>query len=71
MLEQLRCQPTLIALTVVLLAAGSLVTMVKNVQVTASLDIFSRRKEMINGRAAMLGFASLLVFESVTGSPIF
>ena len=69
-LEQLSCEPTLIALTAVLFSAGSLVTLVKNVEVL-NLGVFSADKEMFNGRAAMLGFASLLVVEQITGSAFF
>ena len=69
-LEQLACEPTLVALTAVLLAAGSIVTLVKNVEVL-NLGVFSPDKEMFNGRAAMLGFASLLIVEQVTGSAFF
>lgn len=63
-------EPTLIVLTAILLAAGSLVTMVKNVEVTG-LGVFGADKEMFNGRAAMLGFASLLIVEGFTGEAFF
>lgn len=68
--EQFTCEPTGVFLLIALLAAGSLVPLVKNVEVTG-LGVFTEKKEMINGRAAMLGFASLLVVEGITGNAFF
>lgn len=73
--QQLACEPTLIALLAVLVAAGSLVTLTKNVEVTNMGSVFGfvfdPKREMFNGRAAMLGFASLLVVEGFTGEAFF
>lgn len=62
-------EPTLILLTFILFAAGSLVPIVSGKK--ESLGPFTPEAEMINGRAAMIGFASLLVAELVRGTALF
>lgn len=69
-LSQIGQEPTLITLTFVLFAAASLVPLLKNDK-EERFGIFTPKAELINGRAAMLGFASLLVVEAVKGSALF
>ncbi|KAK3267838.1 hypothetical protein CYMTET_23630 [Cymbomonas tetramitiformis] len=68
-IEQFGQEPTLIILAVSLLAAGSLVTALKDAKVTEGL--FSTDKEMVNGRVAMLGFTAMLLTEKFTGHSVF
>lgn len=68
--RQLADQPTLIVLTVVLFTVGTLVPVVEGA-VAKAVGPLTVNAELINGRAAMLGFASLLVVERVTGSALF
>eukprot|EP00951_Prasinocladus_malaysianus_P047548 scaffold650910_cov41-Prasinocladus_malaysianus.AAC.1 len=67
--KQLSQEPTLISLTFVLFIAASLVPIVAGKK--DSLGPFNETAELINGRAAMIGFASLLIAEVVKGSPLF
>lgn len=67
--RQLSQEPTLICLTFVLLIAGSLVPILGGKQ--ESLGPFTPQAEILNGRAAMLGFAALLAAEAVRGSALF
>jgi hypothetical protein len=65
-LQQLGCQPTGVALLVVLVAAGSLVPLLEGLE-AGKTGFFNAAAEQLNGRAAMLGFASLLVTEKLMG----
>jgi hypothetical protein len=65
-LRQLACQPTGVALLFVLIAAGSLVTLVEGLERPKN-GFFNAAAEQLNGRAAMIGFASLLVTEKLSG----
>jgi hypothetical protein len=69
-LKQWSDEPTLIALTFILFSAGSLVPMLRG-STGQKLGPFTPQAEMLNGRAAMMGFASLLAFEAVRGAPLF
>mmetsp|Transcript_25313 Transcript_25313/g.70789 ORF Transcript_25313/g.70789 Transcript_25313/m.70789 type:complete len:205 (-) Transcript_25313:199-813(-) len=68
-LQQWGKEPTLIALTFILLMAGSLAPMFSGKK--DSLGPFTPEAEMLNGRAAMIGFASILIAEAVRGSALF
>ncbi|KAI8466467.1 MAG: hypothetical protein J3K34DRAFT_379329 [Monoraphidium minutum] len=71
-LRQIRDEPTGIMIAFALFIAASFAPLLKNVAPAAeSLGPFNAKAEMLNGRAAMLGFASLLVIEAVKGSPLF
>lgn len=58
---------------VALVTLGSMVPAYKNLdaQVQADGSLFRPQSEVINGRAAMLGFAALLATEFITGSAVF
>jgi len=68
-LQQLAQEPTLICLTFVIFIAGSLVPLLSNTKDT--LGPFTPQAEMLNGRAAMIGFAAMLVLEAVNSKPLF
>lgn len=64
-LKQWASEPTLITLTFVLFMAGSLVPILANKK--ESLGPFTPSAEMLNGRAAMIGFAALIAAEVANG----
>ena len=69
------CLPTLPPCAGILLAAitfitASLIPMLASTK-REKFAIFSPEAEMLNGRAAMLGFASLIVVEAVRGAALF
>jgi len=66
-LTQLSSQATLITLAAVLVAAGSLVTIVEGDARATQGGFWNASAEQLNGRAAMLGFAALLITEKVLG----
>jgi hypothetical protein len=67
-LRQLSDQPTLIVLVAVLIAAGSLVPVVEGKADTKSpLGFLNASAEMVNARAAMMGFVALLCTEKLMG----
>ncbi|EFJ51716.1 hypothetical protein VOLCADRAFT_103348 [Volvox carteri f. nagariensis] len=68
-LRQWREEPTGVSLAFVLFIAGSLVTAFQPKR-DDRLGPFTPQAELINGRAAMIGFAALLVIEAVKGSPL-
>jgi hypothetical protein len=70
-LKQFSEEPTGIVAAFVIFMAASLVPLVQNGAREQSLGPFTPNAELINGRAAMLGFASLLIIEAVKGSPLF
>lgn len=73
-LRQWSEEPTGIFLAFVLFAAGSLVPLLSGSPASVQaqkIGPFNRDAEMLNGRAAMIGFASLLVIEAVKGTPLF
>jgi len=68
MLRQLADQPTLIVLSAVLVAVGSLVPLTGGGKDTKSpLGFLTASAEMINGRAAMLGLVALGCTEALRG----
>lgn len=64
-LKQWSSEPTLISLTFVLFMAGSLVPILAGKK--ESLGPFTPNAELLNGRAAMIGFASLIAVEVANG----
>jgi len=69
-LRQFADAPTGVILTFMLFTAASLIPMFKNTK-AESFGPFTPNAEMQNGRAAMLGFAALLVVEGVRGAALF
>lgn len=67
--KQVSEQPVLIAITFCLFIAASLVPAFRRAK--DSLGPFTPAAELINGRAAMMGFAALLLIEGVKHSPLF
>jgi hypothetical protein len=51
--------------------AASFVPLLQPNSQNQELGPFTAKAEMLNGRAAMIGFAALLVIELVKGSPLF
>ena len=70
-LKQWAEEPTGIAAAFVIFMAASLVPLVQPNGQGQELGPFTAKAEMLNGRAAMIGFAALLVIEVVKGSPLF
>ena len=68
-LKQWAQEPTLISLTFLLFMAGSIVPLVSGKK--DSLGPFTPEAEMLNGRAAMIGFAAMIAFEGVKGAALF
>lgn len=67
-LRQLSDQPTLIVLVGVLIAAASLVPVVEGKADTKSpLGFLNASAEIVNARAAMMGFVALLCTEKLMG----
>lgn len=69
-LQQMSLEPTGINLVFLIIMAGSLVPLFKS-KTSEMVGPFTPSAEMMNGRAAMLGFASLLVIEAVKGTALF
>ena len=69
-LRQLASAPATIGLAAVLFTVASLITMF-NGSKREAFAFFTPAAEMANGRAAMLGFASLLVVEGIRGAALF
>eukprot|EP00199_Chlamydomonas_sp_CCMP681_P006250 CAMPEP_0119101254 /NCGR_PEP_ID=MMETSP1180-20130426/350_1 /TAXON_ID=3052 ORGANISM="Chlamydomonas cf sp, Strain CCMP681" /NCGR_SAMPLE_ID=MMETSP1180 /ASSEMBLY_ACC=CAM_ASM_000741 /LENGTH=190 /DNA_ID=CAMNT_0007085349 /DNA_START=49 /DNA_END=621 /DNA_ORIENTATION=+ len=67
-LRQISVEPTGIALVFVLFIAASLVPAFQRSK--ASLGPFTPGAELTNGRAAMIGFAAMLIIEAVRGVPL-
>ena len=65
-LRQLADEPTGAVLAAITFAVASLIPMLNNARREA-FGPFSPNAEMLNGRAAMIGFAALLVTEAVRG----
>ena len=70
-LAQWAQEPTLITLTFVLIIAGSLAPLINTGNTEERAGPFTPDAELINGRAACLGFAALLAIEAVKGSALF
>lgn len=56
---------------VALFTTASLIPLVKNGADRPTFGPFTPQAEMLNGRAAMIGFAALLIAEGVRGSALF
>lgn len=70
--EQLMSAPVLVAVTAVLFTWASLVPVLKaGGDVGKEFGPFKKSSELINGRAAMIGFASLLVIEGIKHTALF
>jgi hypothetical protein len=68
--QQFSCEPTGAILAAAMFAVASLVPVVQGAKREA-FGPFSPAAEMLNGRAAMIGFAALLVVEGLKGSALF
>lgn len=64
--QQAAQSPVLVALTLVLIVGGTLASFCGNVEAPAA-GPFTKEKELLNGRAAMIGMACLMGFEAVNG----
>ena len=69
-LTQLACEPVPILLFVGLMAAATFAPMLKSAGEKSS-GPFTPSAELLNGRAAMIGFASLLITEGISGKAFF
>ena len=70
-LSQWAREPTLITVTFILVIAGSLAPLTSTTSTERRMGPFTPDVEIINGRAACLGFAALLAIEAVKGSALF
>lgn len=68
-LKQIRDEPTLITITFLLFIAASLIPAF--LRKSESLGPFTPNAELLNGRAAMIGFAALIGLELARNSPLF
>ncbi|GMH41021.1 hypothetical protein BSKO_08931 [Bryopsis sp. KO-2023] len=68
--ELMANSPIQFAVVVALFSAASLIPILKGVE-SEPLGFMSPKAEMINGRAAMMGFASLLLIEAQAGAAFF
>jgi hypothetical protein len=59
-----------VILAAIAFIAASLIPLLSNTE-RKPFAIFPPAAEMLNGRAAMIGFASLLVVEGIRGSALF
>ena len=64
--QQAAQSPVAVALTLILVVTGSLASYCANIEPPAA-GPFKKEKELLNGRAAMIGMASLLAFEAANG----
>jgi hypothetical protein len=64
-LQQLKDEPTGVALAVILLAVGTLAPLLADVDVVPVFPIFTAKNEKLIGRVAMLGFVGLVAVEQV------
>ena len=69
-LTQLSCEPGPIIAFVVLMAVATFIPMMKNAG-EKSNGPFTPSAEILNGRAAMIGFVALLVTEGISGQAFF
>eukprot|EP00955_Chlamydomonas_euryale_P055080 356030-Chlamydomonas_euryale.AAC.1 len=66
-LQQWAQEPFLIFATFALIIAGSLVPFLQGNKNKETVGPWSPSAELLNGRAAMIGFASLLILEAING----
>lgn len=71
MLQQVAQEPTLIFLTFVLFSAASLIPLMSGSATDEKFGPLTPAAEKLNGRAAMIGFAAMLVIEAVRGQALF
>eukprot|EP00955_Chlamydomonas_euryale_P112013 366104-Chlamydomonas_euryale.AAC.13 len=69
-LTQWAQEPFLIFATFALIIAGSLVPFLQGNKNKEAFGPLSPSAELLNGRAAMIGFAAMLVLEAVNGRPL-
>lgn len=70
--EQFSMAPSAVIATAVVLVAASLVPLLKRVEEGNAIGPFTPQAELANARAAMIGFAALLILETARGgSPLF
>jgi len=73
--EQFGKEPTLVVATALIFAAATFAPLISNVEVLAPAgfvrNVFTEKAETMNGRAAMVGFGSLLIIEALKGSALF
>ena len=67
--QQFADAPTAVLMTVALFVAASLKVFTTNT-VSDPIGPFTKEKELLNGRAAMIGMAALLGFEAVKHTPL-
>ena len=67
--QQFNDAPTAVLMTVALFVAASLKVFTTNT-VSDPIGPFTKEKELLNGRAAMIGMAALLGFEAVKHTPL-
>ncbi|GAB4817268.1 hypothetical protein N2152v2_004314 [Parachlorella kessleri] len=67
--RQWASEPVAISLTVITFAVASLIPMLQTTK-REPFAFFTPKAEMLNGRLAMLGFASLLAIEAARGSAL-
>lgn len=70
-LKQWSEEPTGIALAFVVFMAASLIPLLSAGDKNKALGPFTPQAELLNGRAAMIGFAAMLAIEAVKGSALF
>ena len=66
--QQVAQSPVGVAVVTMLIVGGTLISYCSNTKPPAA-GPFNQQKELLNGRAAMVGMASLLAFEAVKGVP--
>lgn len=71
MVQQYKDQPVLVVGIFLLFAAASLIPMFKGKGGKVESGPFTKKAEMFNGRAAMIGFAALLLTERFLGMALF
>lgn len=68
--QQLSQDGALVLCTVVAISCASLIPLLLGKEIEG-WGPFTPRAEMLNGRAAMIGFAALLVIEAIRGQALF
>ncbi|EEH55104.1 early light induced protein-like 3, chloroplast precursor [Micromonas pusilla CCMP1545] len=68
--QQVAQSPVGVAVVTMLIVGGTLISYCSNTKPPAA-GPFNQQKELLNGRAAMVGMASLLAFEAVKGVALF
>ena len=79
LVQQVSDAPKAIMIAFTAIAIASLIPIIRGSNIlddgsgegTYKLGSFNVTNELINGRAAMLGFAIVAIYETATGSPLF